>query len=430
MYFENYEDDYLNFLAKPVILDRYIQTVSGVIDYVKAKKRSKKDIHISFDEWNVWYHSRRQDHDNFKNWDWPEAPALLEEVYNFEDVLVVGCILNTFIRRADRVRIACIAQLVNAIAPITTERGGRAFRHTIYYPYLFASRYGRGESLAVAVDAPRYDAKAADDVPYVDVAAVHDPAGGTIALFIVNKHPEEETELSGRSCRLRVGSGDRAHPHPPSGPEGGKQRRRAGRGEAARSRTVRWSRRAGCCAVCGRAPTTSSGCRCDFAWQRVPSEPAQDLRQGQIRAHTYFISEIAIYIRILLTRLSQRVSFLPQRQQAIHHRCDWQREERDAHHASLGVHRKRLVGSNIRACSRHLEPAARRDHHHREPAGHDHQPALVQHLDGRARRQSRPACSSSEWIRSGTSIPMPGSMACGTTRSLPTSRSTMPISPR
>lgn len=69
MYFENYEDDYLNFLAKPVILDRYIQTVSGVIDYVKAKKRSKKDIYISFDEWNVWYHCRRQDNDNFKNWD-------------------------------------------------------------------------------------------------------------------------------------------------------------------------------------------------------------------------------------------------------------------------------------------------------------------------------------------------------------------------
>ena len=161
------------------------------------------------------------------------APALLEEVYNFEDVLVVGCILNTFIRRADRVRIACIAQLVNAIAPITTERGGRAFRHTIYYPYLLASRYGRGESLAVAVDAPRYDAKAADDVPYLDVAAVHDEAAGTIALFIVNKHPDEETELTRRSRRLPVGAADRAHPHPPFGPEGGKQRRRAGRGEAA-----------------------------------------------------------------------------------------------------------------------------------------------------------------------------------------------------
>ena len=63
-------------------------------------------------------------------WGWPHAPALLEDIYNFEDVLQVGCILNTFIRRSDVVKIACIAQLVNVIAPIMTEpkaagRGGR-----------------------------------------------------------------------------------------------------------------------------------------------------------------------------------------------------------------------------------------------------------------------------------------------------------------
>jgi len=197
MYFENYEDDYLNFLAKPVILDRYIQTVGGVIDFVKAKKRAKNDVHISFDEWNVWYHSRREDNARFKGWDdWPVAPPLTEEAYNFEDVLVVGSVLNTFIRRADRVRIACIAQLINAIAPITTEPGGRVFRQTTFYPYLLASRYGRGESLHVVVDVPCYDTEAADDVPYLDVAAVHDPAANTLSMFIVAKHPDEPTHLS------------------------------------------------------------------------------------------------------------------------------------------------------------------------------------------------------------------------------------------
>jgi alpha-L-arabinofuranosidase len=73
-------------------------------------------------------------------WDWPEAPVLLEDQYNFEDVLQVGCILNTFIRRADVVKIACIAQLVNVIAPIMTEPGGPAWRQTIYWPFLFASK--------------------------------------------------------------------------------------------------------------------------------------------------------------------------------------------------------------------------------------------------------------------------------------------------
>ena len=220
MYFENYEDDYLNFLAKPVILDCYIQTVSGVIDYVKAKKRAKNDRYISFDEWNVWDHCRRQDHDNFKSWDWPVAPPLLEEVYNFEDVLVVGSILNTFIRRADRVRIAGIASLSMPSRRSRPNEGAVLSLHTIFYLCLLASRHGRGESLAVAVDAPRYDAKAAADVPYVDVAAVLDRAGKTISLFIIAKHPDEETELSVDLAGFPAAADSRAYAHSPLGPKG------------------------------------------------------------------------------------------------------------------------------------------------------------------------------------------------------------------
>ena len=88
-------------------------------------KRSRKRVTISFDEWNVWYHSNVQDREILGGAKgWPHAPRLLEDIYNFEDVLQVGCILNTFIRRSDVVKIACIAQLVNVIAPIMTEPGG------------------------------------------------------------------------------------------------------------------------------------------------------------------------------------------------------------------------------------------------------------------------------------------------------------------
>ncbi len=191
IYFENTEADYLNFLAKPVVMDRYIETVVGTADYVKAKLRSKKTVNISFDEWNVWYHNRKSDHEKLDKWDWPVAPALLEDVYNFEDVLVVGCTLNTFIRHADRVKIACIAQLVNVIAPIMTENGGKAWRQTTYYPLYYASLYGRGESLAVSVDVPTYDAPVADDVPYLDIAAVRNTDGQTLTFFAVNRHPDE-----------------------------------------------------------------------------------------------------------------------------------------------------------------------------------------------------------------------------------------------
>ena len=195
MYFANQEKNTANFLALSHELDEYIGAVAGVIQFIKAKKRSKKDVYISFDEWNVWYHSRAADRAILGGQEgWPHAPALLEDAYNFEDVLMVGLIVNTFIRRADVVKIACIAQLVNVIAPIMTEPGGEAWRQTIYYPYYFASRFGRGTALDLKIDVPGYDTDAAKNVGYADVAGV-DNGDGTVTLFAVNRHGSEAIEL-------------------------------------------------------------------------------------------------------------------------------------------------------------------------------------------------------------------------------------------
>ncbi|MEC9342287.1 MAG: alpha-N-arabinofuranosidase [Pseudomonadota bacterium] len=195
MYFENYDKNTAEYLALSEKLDRYIGTVGGIIDYVRAKKRSRRAIGISFDEWNVWYHERRNDEQRRKKWGWPHAPALLEDIYNFEDVLQVGCILNTFIRRADLVRIACIAQLDNVIAPIMTAPGGPAWRQTIYHPFHLASRHGRGTALRLDVECASYDSAVAPGVSYVDVAGVHDDEAGAITLFAINRSGEEAVDL-------------------------------------------------------------------------------------------------------------------------------------------------------------------------------------------------------------------------------------------
>jgi alpha-N-arabinofuranosidase len=195
-YFGNEEQDTLNYFAKAMELDRYIVTVGGIIDYIKAKKRSKRDVKICFDEWNVWYHDRKQDADRIAGWDWPEAPALLEEVYNLEDALFVASLLNVFIRRSDRVKIACMAQLVNVIAPILTRADGPAWRQTIYYPLQLASKYGRGTALNVSTKGPTYDCEVAQDVPYLDISAVLHDGGDSIAVFAVNRSVDDALDLS------------------------------------------------------------------------------------------------------------------------------------------------------------------------------------------------------------------------------------------
>ena len=192
MYFANRAKNTQNYLALNHKLDRYITTIESTISLVKANKRSKHDVYISFDEWNVWYHSNKQDRAILDgNEGWPHAPRLLEDVYNFEDVLQVGCILNTFIRKSNVVKIACIAQLVNVIAPIMTDPKGAAWRQTIYYPYYFASIHGRGTALQLNVKCPGYDADVADNVPWIDIAGVHDEGGGMVTFFAVNRHASE-----------------------------------------------------------------------------------------------------------------------------------------------------------------------------------------------------------------------------------------------
>ena len=194
-YFGNRDNDTPNFLAKSVGMKAFIYTVIGKCDYSKAKKRSKKTIHLSFDEWNVWYHSNEADS---KQEPWQVAPPLLEDVYNFEDALVVGCMLISLLKRADRVKIACIAQLVNVIAPIMTRTGGGVWRQTTFYPFLHTSLYGRGAALLPVIDSPVYDTKDFCDVPYLEAIATVNDEADELTIFAVNRDLEEPLILEGR----------------------------------------------------------------------------------------------------------------------------------------------------------------------------------------------------------------------------------------
>ena len=171
------------FVAMNLTMDRQIAETVAVCDLVRGHKRSPKKLWLSFDEWNVWYRARSGDAvDGHKT----EAPHLLEEVYNLEDALLVGGLVNTLMRNADRVKLACLAQLVNVIAPITTNKDG-LFRHTIYYPYSWALQYARGAALSLLVESPTYDVQGLDQVPYLDVAGAVDREAGKVSLFILNR---------------------------------------------------------------------------------------------------------------------------------------------------------------------------------------------------------------------------------------------------
>ena len=195
-YYGNEADDTADFLAKSDDMDEFIKTVIATCDYIKAKKRGRKNINLSFDEWNVWFHSKEKEMDIRENTPWQIAPPMLEDIYTFEDALLVGLMLITLMKHADRVKIACLAQLVNVIAPIMTEQGGGpAWRQTIFYPFMHASRYGRGMVLRPVIQTPVHDTSEHENVTDIVSVAVYSEEKEELTIFAVNRNIDEDIQV-------------------------------------------------------------------------------------------------------------------------------------------------------------------------------------------------------------------------------------------
>lgn len=192
-YYGNATNDTASFLARPDELEDFIEEAVALCDAVRAHKRSARKINLSVDEWNVWKQTSDLTSPGEK---WTVARPLLEQIYNMEDALVVGGMLIALIRHADRVKIGCIAQVVNVIAPIMTEPGGRVWKQSIFHPFAAASQMGRGTALQTLVNAPVYDSKIREKVPIITVASTLDAQG--LSIFIVNRAPDTEpVQLTG-----------------------------------------------------------------------------------------------------------------------------------------------------------------------------------------------------------------------------------------
>jgi alpha-N-arabinofuranosidase len=186
-YSRNDRGDTAAFLAEGVVVDEILTQYRGLLDYVRAIKRSDHRVHISFDEWNVWYREMGVDGG------WLEAPHLLEEVYNLEDALVCAQYLHAFIRHSDIVKIACLAQIVNVIAPVLTRADGLLVQ-SIYWPFLLLREAVVGDALRVAVRAPEVPTRRGD-VPVVDAAATFDGTSGAGCISLVHRDPDRGADV-------------------------------------------------------------------------------------------------------------------------------------------------------------------------------------------------------------------------------------------
>ncbi|MCR5045755.1 MAG: alpha-N-arabinofuranosidase [Treponema sp.] len=188
-YFENFGNDD-EFLASFYDMDQFIKTATATCDYVKAVKRSNKTINLSFDEWNIWYQQKLSPHP------WETAPRILEDHYSLLDALAFGGMAITLLNHADRVKIACLAQLVNVIAPIFTEPKKGAYKQSIYFPFKDVSLFGRGKALLPVAVSQNKIIEKYGEVPAVIFSAVLNEEENEIALFALNTSKTEESQTT------------------------------------------------------------------------------------------------------------------------------------------------------------------------------------------------------------------------------------------
>jgi len=190
-YFKHDPDDRPGWLASAVAMDSFIHGVVATADHVGAVRQSRRRLKLSFDEWNVWYDGRTQ----AESTTWVKDPRLIQESYDVEDAVVVGSLLMSLLRNADRVEVAAFAQLVNVIAPIRAESDSSAWRQTTFFPLSLTARYARGHVSHTQASVATVPTRELGDVPAADVVATHDPETGGLTVFAVNRHETEQVAL-------------------------------------------------------------------------------------------------------------------------------------------------------------------------------------------------------------------------------------------
>jgi alpha-L-arabinofuranosidase len=177
-YIANRENDVERYLGGwQQTIDRYIDTTAALIKQVQSGP-NPRPIYIAYDEWNVWYRTGQRER--------------LEEIYNFEDALAMGVFFNAFFRRADVVKMANLAQMVNVIAPIMTSESG-LFLQPTFFPLVEYGRQRGNTALQAWVSAPTYAVQnRPQPVSYLDVSASYNPQAREIYLNVLNRSRDRD----------------------------------------------------------------------------------------------------------------------------------------------------------------------------------------------------------------------------------------------
>jgi len=183
-YIGNQQNNFENFLAAGQDIDHRIEIVDGLIRAAQSGQRNPRPIYIAYDEWNVWYRARGGS-------EFDTGATRLEEKYNYEDALAMGMFFNSFFRHANVVKMANLAQLVNVIAPIFTNKEG-LFLQPIYFPIAEYGKQRNNIAIDALVTSPTYTPPGKKALGYLDVSVTHNAADKAIYVNVLNRSQHQD----------------------------------------------------------------------------------------------------------------------------------------------------------------------------------------------------------------------------------------------
>ncbi|HEU4653356.1 MAG TPA: alpha-L-arabinofuranosidase C-terminal domain-containing protein [Steroidobacteraceae bacterium] len=168
--------------------DEMIQRHSDILDQHDPDKR----IGLSFSEWGTWWAKDEK------------RPSNLYQQNTLRDAVIAGLTLNIFQNRADRVRMANIAQMINVLQSMILTRGKEMVLTPTYHVFDLYHVHQGATLLPVQIATEKY-ASGTISLPSISVSASRDEKG-RVHLSLVNLDPDRDASIAVALNGMRASS--------------------------------------------------------------------------------------------------------------------------------------------------------------------------------------------------------------------------------
>ncbi|HMI20505.1 MAG TPA: alpha-L-arabinofuranosidase C-terminal domain-containing protein [Sphingomonas sp.] len=179
------ESEWAATLAKTLRMDEYLTRHSAIMDKYDPAKR----VWLVVDEWGAWYDPAPGSN-----------PGFLVQQNSLRDALLAASNINIFVKHADRVKMAAIAQMVNVLQAMILTDGPRMVKTPSYYVFQLYKPFQDATQLPIEVTSSWYG-KDQWTMPAVSAAAARDKAG-VVHIALTNMDPNQPATVSAKLAGL------------------------------------------------------------------------------------------------------------------------------------------------------------------------------------------------------------------------------------